>query len=149
MAVRFVEYDEVFLKYSWDWLQDEQIKYLTLTPDFSCEDQRAWFHTLKDRTDYLIWGLMWEDRPIGACGLKHITECSGEYWGYIGEKKYWGQKIGEKMVEFIEKEAGRLGLSEVYLHVLAENVRAVRLYQKSGYEQEESNNSVLYMKKNL
>ena len=41
--VAFVEYTEEFLDLSWEWLNDPEIKLLTMTPDFSREDQRAFF----------------------------------------------------------------------------------------------------------
>lgn len=149
MNIDFVKYDIIFLEKSREWLQDKELKYLTMTPDYSLDEQKRWFNGLKVRKDYMIWGLMYDNKPIGACGLKHITSFSGEYWGYIGEKNYWGQKIGEEMVRFIERKAAELHLREVYLQVLAENIRAVRLYERLGYRQQNDYTPLLHMKKSL
>lgn len=87
----FVPYDEKFLDYSWDWLNDSEIKQMTLTPDMTREGQRRWFAGLSSRDDYHVWGITYDSLPIDAVGLKHIDYDSheGEYFGYIGNKTYW------------------------------------------------------------
>ena len=91
--IKFVEYNEIFLEKSWEWLNNKEIKYLTCTPDFTKEQQKKWFLSLKDKKDYFIKGVLYNDTPIGVVGLKNITNTNGEYWGYIGEKEYWNKGI--------------------------------------------------------
>lgn len=134
MKIQFPEFDRVFLTWSYKWLSDSTIKYLTQTPDITKENQEKWFASLPDKNDYYIRGIAVDNKPIGACGLKHITSEAGEYWGYIGEKDYWGKGIGGRMLAFIEEYAKSLGLKQIYLHVLHDNERAMRLYVKNGYE---------------
>lgn len=134
MEIQFPEFDRVFLTLSYKWLSDSTIKYLTQTPDITKENQEKWFASLPDKNDYYIRGIAVDNKPIGACGLKHITSEAGEYWGYIGEKDYWGKGIGGRMLAFIEEYAKSLGLKQIYLHVLHDNERAMRLYVKNGYE---------------
>src|SRR5208283_2989 len=62
----FTRFDERFLEKSWEWLNDPEIKRLTLTPDFTRESQARWFARLPTMKDYLIWGLLHERTPIGA-----------------------------------------------------------------------------------
>ena len=97
----FGRYDEQFLEKSWQWLHDPEIKRLTMTPDFTREDQLRWFARLPEMTDYRIWGISCGGQPVGALGLKHILGDRAEYWGYIGERHYWGGGLGEEMMEFI------------------------------------------------
>ena len=89
--VHFVLYDHTFCELSWQWLNDPEIKRLTLTPDFSREQQITWFNTLNIRTDYKIWGINYSNIHIGAIGIKHIDlkEKKAEYFGYIGNKQLW------------------------------------------------------------
>lgn len=134
MEIQFLEFSRVFLALSYRWLSDSTIKYLTQTPDITKENQEKWFASLPDKNDYYIRGIAVDNKPIGACGLKHITSEAGEYWGYIGEKDYWGKGIGGRMLAFIEEYAKSLGLKQIYLHVLHDNERAMRLYVKNGYE---------------
>jgi RimJ/RimL family protein N-acetyltransferase len=126
-------FDERFLERSWHWLQDPEVKRLTMTPDFTREQQRRWFDRLPEMKDYQIWGLLCESSPIGAVGLKHIAGEEAEYWGYIGEREYWGAGLGAEMMKFILGKAKSLGLRELYLSVHKDNVRAVGLYSKAGF----------------
>lgn len=98
MQVDLVDYDRSFLDASFKWLADEEIKFLTNTPSFSKDVQEQWFLSLSEKEDYYIRGILADGILIGACGLKHITNVDGEYWGYIGEKEYWGKGIGKQMM---------------------------------------------------
>lgn len=133
--ITFPAYDEVFLEYSWHWLNDPEIKQLTMSPELTREGQQSWFRGLSGRNDYKIWGVVYRGVPVGAVGLKHIDEASemAEYFGYIGEKAYWGKGIGKSMVEHVITFAREIGMKTVYLTVLSDNVRAIRLYEKCGF----------------
>ena len=125
----FVEYDEKFLNTSWDWLNDPDIKYLTDTPNFTRQSQQDWFKSLSTRDDYFIRGVQFDGKPVGVVGLKKIVSNSCEYWGYIGCKEYWGRGIGKKMLAFAIEEARRRNIPLIYLHVIKDNVRAIKLYE--------------------
>ncbi len=133
---RLVDYNSIFLEKSWEWLNDLEIKTLTLTPDFTKEEQSVFFNSLKARNDYWIKGIIEDNIPIGVIGLKHInsSEKSAEYWGYIGEKEYWGKGIGKFMIEESLKKAEELGLTKIFLNVSGQNTRAKKLYQKMGFK---------------
>jgi RimJ/RimL family protein N-acetyltransferase len=130
----FETFDECFCELSWAWLNDPEIKQLTMTPSFTREDQLRWFAGLSTMTDYRIWGVRYEVSPIGAVGLKKVTAVDGEYWGYIGERRFWGLGLGQRMIDFVLGQARSLGLREVYLHVSQENLRAIALYKRCGFE---------------
>lgn len=144
---KLVRFSKEFLTLSWVWLNDEEIKKLTNTPTFSIEEQHAWYMRIDTMKDYLIWGIELESVKIGACGLKNITKTDCEYWGYIGEKKYWGRGIGYRILLLIEGKAEKLGLSSIWLKVLPENQRAISLYKKSGYCLEQEKNNLWLMRK--
>ena len=131
--VTLVLYTEKYLDYSWMWLNDEEIKRLTNTPDFTRNDQKIWFEMIKIRTDYKIWAIDFENIHIGACGLKNITDKDCEYWGYIGEKDYWGRGIGTCILHGLISYAKKLKLTSIWLVVLKENQRAIKLYSKFGF----------------
>lgn len=149
MKIEFVTYDFSFLQASTQWLSDSEIRFLTATPMISQETQEKWFASLTTKKDYYIKGILADGKPIGACGLKHITEVDGEYWGYIGEKNYWRKGIGKQMMAFIEKYARSLKLKQIYLKVIPENIRAIQLYTKQGYVEDENNSEIIKMCKQL
>ena len=146
--VDFVFFDEKYLLKSWNWLNDDEIRKKVNLKYISKSESLKWFASLGSKNDYLIWGISFGATPIGACGLKNIVkEEEGEFWGYIGEKEFWGIGIGMKMLRFIEKKAMEMRLKRIVLKVQKDNVRAIRLYEKGEYVLErEVNNSFVYSK---
>ena len=149
MKIKLSEFNHDFLKLSFIWLNDPEIKELTNTPVFTKESQLSWFESLKERKDYLVWGIMSGATPVGVCGLKKITLVDCEYWGYIGEKSYWGKGIGKTIMNLMEAEARKLNLKSIWLQVIADNERAVKLYLKAGYLIEKKEQDFFYMRKEL
>ena len=82
--VEFREFDREALEKSWKWLNDPQLKSLTMTPDFDQESQEKWFESLKTRTDYYLKAGWYNGVPIAVHGLKHITGTDGEVVGQDG-----------------------------------------------------------------
>lgn len=132
--LHLVAYDRTYLEKSAVWLTDPDTKALTMTPDFTHEVQQAFFASLADRVDYRVWGVAVDGiGPAGAAGIKRIAGTRGEYWGYLGEKNLWGRGLGRYMISAVEDQARALQLTELYLSVSQDNIRAIRLYQKVGY----------------
>lgn len=131
--LRFVKYDKAFLEKSWEWLKDSEVKELTMTPDFTKREQADFFSSLPSRNDYFIKGIEYKGKPIGACGLKSITNTTAEYWGYIGEKDYWGKGIGSLIIDFIVNQSLHLELKSIYLNVNSNNLRAIKSYERYGF----------------
>jgi len=122
-----------FLDFSYTWLCDSEIKTLTMSNVFSNEDQITWFESLPNKKDYLIFGMKYDSIPIGVCGLKNITDSDCEFWGYIGEKEYWGKGLGKQMLSSMIKEASDRDIKTVILKVLKTNQRAINLYANFGF----------------
>lgn len=132
-SIQLVPYDEMFLNLSWDWLNDPEIKQLTMSPSFTKEQQLDFFKSLKDRQDYLIYGIALGSARIGACGLKSFRDGMAELWLYIGDKSLWGRGLGTQILFCLEKQAKSLGLGGLYLKVSKENISAQKLYEKNSY----------------
>lgn len=147
--VEFVPYSSEFLNLSWEWLNDPEIKSLTMTPDFSYDDQISFFHGLPFRSDYKIFGIVVNEEKAGACGLKNIRHNEGELWCYLGLKKYWGLGLSAKILQFIEQESQKIGISILYLKVSKLNLRAISAYKKNGYTIIQEYPSYFMMSKDL
>ena len=145
--ISFEPYDEKYLELSWKWLNDPETKQLTLTPDFDKESQQSWFKTLGSKKDYYLFGVLFGGNPIGVCGLKNIKDSEGEFWGYIGEKTYWGKGIGKIMIDYIIQFAHQLDLKSLYLKVWTNNLRAISLYEKNGFNLKKKIDDVCIMQK--
>lgn len=131
--IELVSYNETFLEKSWNWLNDPKIKHLTNTGDFTKEQQQKWYSNLPFTSNYKIWGVKINGEEAGVFGIKNIENNSGEYWGYIGEKQYWGKGYGKEIMISVLNEAKKMELSEVYLKVIKDNPRAIKLYKKMGF----------------
>jgi RimJ/RimL family protein N-acetyltransferase len=149
MSINLREFDEIFLRRSWEWLHDPETKFLTNSPDFTKEQQLEWFLSLPVQKEYLIWGIETDTIPIGACGLKNISETDCEYWGYIGDKKYWGRGLGKEIVLLLETKARDMGKLSLWLRVIKENPRAISLYRKQGFIVESETYNLYVMRKQL
>jgi len=129
-------FDEEVLQLSFDWLNDTEVKFLTKTPDLSREGQQNWFRSLPNRNDYLVKCVKANNTAVGVVGLKKIdfNVCEAEYFGYIGDKAYWGKGIGKWMLAKAINLAQNKQLAKVYLNVIAENYVAINLYFKMGFK---------------
>jgi RimJ/RimL family protein N-acetyltransferase len=141
-----VDYDRNFLEKSWEWLNDPEIKALTMTPDFTREDQLHFYNSLHLKKNYWIKGIMEDGSLIGAMGLKNIDtkKSEAEYWGYIGEKAYWGKGIGKFMISEAVFNARQMMLDHLYLKVDPKNNIAKKLYLGAGFILVKTGNVELY-----
>lgn len=132
--VHLEPYDRNYLDLSWDWLHDPELKALTLTPDFTREQQQAFFASLAGRDDYRIWGVASDDgEKIGAAGIKHIAGTRGEVWLYLGARHWWGRGVGGRIIELCEEQARILGVERLFMIAATDNVRSVRAFEKTGF----------------
>lgn len=126
-------YDKTCLDKSWEWLNDPEIRALTMTPVFTREDQLRFFERLP-RTDYLIWSLVLDHTElIGVAGLKNHRGTLAEYWCYIGEKEYWSKGLGRGLVQAVEQKARECGFVDLDIKVSVSNPRSIALHEKTGY----------------
>lgn len=139
-------FDEAFLIKSNKWLNDPEIQYLIDSAPVSLDDQFFWFRGLVYRDDYRIWGILCENKRVGVAGLRHITDKSGEFFCYVGEKEYRGG-IGRPILESVEQKAIQMGLSKLWLRVKFDNVIAKHLYDRLGYVVYKSDDKFYYMEK--
>ena len=134
IVVNFVEFDNNFLELSWTWLNDPETRFLTNTKDISKVKQLEWFNSLPNRKDYLIWGITADKIPIGAAGLKRIINDTAVVFWYIGDKKFWGKRIGNTIANKITEISRGLGLKVLLGEPLFENFRSINLLFKEGYK---------------
>lgn len=129
------QFDERFFAVTGEWLGNAELRRLIAAAPPHMQTRREWFETLPERTDYRIWGVCHHHEPIGCFGLKHIHPIrrDAEYWGYIGIPQYWGRNIGQWILEQAVLRARQSGLTVIYLRLLNDNQRAVRLYRKFGF----------------
>lgn len=120
------------------WMQNEELRQLIddrRVP--TMEDQRKWF-TRSQQPDRAIFSIVTlpEGTLIGNGGLVDIEreKHAAQLRITIGNPDAWGKGYGTEAVALIIRHAlTNLGLTEIWLKVLPENVRAIKTYEKNGF----------------
>lgn len=124
------------------WFNDpDVIEYLDLTLPLTEVAEREWLDSLEERSDIRVFVIeRLRDRvPIGTIGLntidpRHRHALLGLT---VGEKLEWGKGFGTDAVRaLLAFSFGALGLHKVSLHVHADHVPAIRVYEKCGFRRE-------------
>ncbi len=127
------------------WLNDPDVRRgLSLIMPLSMAEEEEWFATMLKRSLYER-PLAIEIQPdpkkdlwvfVGNCGLFEIDWQNrlAEIGIHIGEKSYWNQGFGTKVLRLMLKHGFEtLNLHRVWLRVFENNQRALRAYEKAGF----------------
>jgi RimJ/RimL family protein N-acetyltransferase len=123
-----------------EWINDRAL--VTLSAPFrpvSEADHDAWFAQVRRRDDLRIFGIRENGRLVGTCQLHsiHPVHRSAELQIRIGASDARGRGLGEAATtRLLEIGFRELDLHRVYLHVLATNEPARRLYERVGFRVE-------------
>ncbi len=124
------------------WLNDEEVnKYLIRTMPLNKIREREFLEGLyKDNKEVILGiALKANDELIGVIGLHKISLAfhNAEMGIIIGDKSRWSKGYGTEAVGLIVKYGfDQLNLHRIYLTVLDFNLRAIRVYEKSGFKME-------------
>lgn len=126
------------------WFGDPEVRrHLSVYLPFSLAQEEQWFAGLAERInsgrDVLLAIETADGVHIGNIGLHAIDwkDRSTELGIVIGEKSYWGQGYGSDAIRTLLRLAFEtMNLHRVFLRVDADNVRAIRCYEKCGFQRE-------------
>jgi diamine N-acetyltransferase len=124
------------------WINDFEVA-RTISPQgarpVTLEAEAAWYEratTAEDQRVFTIYErATW--RPIGSTGLYHVdlVNQTAEFAIWIGEKDCWGKGYGTETARLMLDYAfTTLGLHSVWLKVMVFHERAVRAYQRAGFQ---------------
>ncbi len=104
---------------------------------YSRSDLEDWIKRHSNRTDEIMWAIAdRNDRCIGHVGLYKIDNRvrKAEFAIVIGDREWWGKGLGKKATEAVVNWGfSQLNLHKVSLDVLANNDRAIHLYEGLGF----------------
>lgn len=124
------------------WLADgEATRFLQRHEDPpTMREELQYIADQRRRPDTVHWALdTREGVHIGSTSLMKLDrdQRHAEFGIFIGDPRYWGQRLGTEAGSLVLRYAFRqLKLHRVYLHVYAFNLRAIRSYQRLGYQLE-------------
>jgi len=124
------------------WVSDPEVqRFLGLIqPARTLDQERSWIASiLSDRQHHRAFVIVNESGDaIGTCGLRAIDREEGTalLGMMIGYPRLWGRGYGTAATRALIKRAfAELELRQVRLSCHAENLRAIRCYEKAGFEQ--------------
>lgn len=118
------------------WWRDKDLIKLTSGELKHISDQEVgkYFSAmLKSKNDYHFMIKLGE-KAIGHISLVKQKNNCHETQIVIGEKNYWNRGFGTKAIKILINRARRKKISKIYLEVRPENHRAIRVYEKCGFE---------------
>ena len=137
-----------------EWLNDPEVRQglLIYLPMANWQEEK-WFESLSDRPldevpltiEIETPGEGWV--PIGNIGIMDIEwrHRSGEVGLFIGEKRFWGQGYGRRvMALFLDHAFDTLNLNRFFLRVYDNNERAKRSYLSVGFIEEGRLRAAIY-----
>ncbi len=125
------------------WIDDSEVThymFMGASPTYIELLIEQWENQIRNPNE-VIFGIVdkKEDLLIGSTGLYQINwiSRSAEYRIIIGEKKFWDKGYGTETAKLLIRYAfEKLNLNRVWLGVNAENVAAVKSYEKVGFAKE-------------
>lgn len=124
------------------WLNDPEVyQHLEIHLPLSLGQEELWYQeTLKKPLEEhpLVIEIKTTDGwlPVGNVSFVNISwrDRSGEIGIFIGEKKFWNQKYGQKAMRTMLRHGFfNLNLNRIYLKVHETNPRAIRAYEQVGF----------------
>ena len=136
-----------------EWLNDPEVNQgLMIYLPMSLAYEEKWFEKMLERpqdeqplTIEVKKGDVWE--PIGNLGLFDFEYKARrvELGIMIGNKKYWNQGYGTEAIQLMLKHCFQtLNMNRVMLQVYQNNPRAIRCYEKCGFQHEGALRQALY-----
>lgn len=120
------------------WWRDKELLKLTsgILKRISVQKVDKYFRNiLKNKKDYHFM-ISLNKRVIGHISLSKSKRKNNWYETQIviGEKKYWGKNYGSKAIKLLMQKAKHPKISKIYLEVRTTNIRAIRAYEKCGFQ---------------
>lgn len=145
--LRFEKFQEKHIDTYYSWRND---------PTVAIYDQSGFlrpmgYEEVKEWCDVMINGLTFVaydgDTPLGTCAFMNLNQKNrhAELAIVIGNKDYWSKGYGTKIMDqLLDWGFNDLNLNKLYLHVFANNPRAIGLYEKMGFVKEGTLREMLY-----
>jgi RimJ/RimL family protein N-acetyltransferase len=119
---------------------DNETIFLSREPDeftITLEQEKEYIKVQQDSKINLFIVAEIDGRIIGTCGLNGSTRKRLRHTADLGisiDKEHWGMGIGRKMMEASIQWAKEHGIARIALEVDTQNIRAINLYLKMGFE---------------
>ncbi|MDX8437985.1 GNAT family N-acetyltransferase [Mesorhizobium australafricanum] len=108
----------------------------------------AWYRSYLQKEDDFFFLVEADGEPVGQCGIYDIDKVSGraEVGRFLVAPEMAGNGfIGRSCAEIIRFGTGFLNLSYLFLEVMEQNTKAIRLYARQGFVEESRSAGLIRM----
>ncbi len=134
------------------WFNDPEVRrYLLMYEPLSKAREERWFEAHLDKQNEFIFAIEVRTEEgwvhIGNIGLHRVDwkNRNATLGIALGEKAYWGRGYGTDAVRTALRFAFQeLNLHRVELEVVADNLRAIRCYEKAGFVREGTRREAIF-----
>jgi UDP-4-amino-4,6-dideoxy-N-acetyl-beta-L-altrosamine N-acetyltransferase len=122
------------------WLNDPAVlEYFGQLIPLSPAQEQQWYEKMLQDPGQRSFAIEFEGRHVGGAGFGSIDgrNRSAEVGLFIGMPELWDQGLGHDVMNTLLRFGfQQMNLHRIYLRVFASNRRAVRLYEKAGFQHE-------------
>lgn len=139
----------------------EYIKIVSDETDFLISDSSERNFTVRKEKEFLqniqssilekIFLFEIENKIVGMCSIEGINKIRIKHrvdMAITVLKNYWGNKIGEKLIDYAIEYCKSNCIKKIELTVRIDNERALKLYKKFGFEIEGEIKNFIYLNGN-
>lgn len=145
--LRLIEERDLNTTLSWRNLDEARVWFKTSNP-ISWDQHYAWYKHYMDKDDDFLFIVEVDGQLIGQASVYDIDWVSGraEVGRFLAAPEGKGKGyIGQACVELIRACADSLRLRYIFLEVLENNERAIRLYERNNFVEEQRYEGLIRM----
>lgn len=123
-------------KYFARWWRDKELLKLTsgILKPISDKEVDKYFQNILRSKKGRHFMITLNGKVIGHISLAKRKDNWHEIQIVIGEKEYWGKGYGSRAIKLLIGKARCLRISKIYLEVRPTNIRAIRAYERCGFQ---------------
>ncbi len=151
--VKLVPTDKKFIPNFLEWFNDrEVIRHLMMYLPITYEQEVNWYNSLVNNENSILFVILRVDdgseAPIGNCGLTlNLQDRVGQVGILIGEKSLWGKGYGtDAMALLVNHAFNSRNLHRVELECYSSNTRALKSYEKLGFQREGARKQAIFVR---
>jgi len=142
----FQELTDEQIRHIFSWRNNESIRNWMKNSDvIPWEEHIQFISDLKESTTQKHFLVLLGNQEIGVVNLKRIDSFSAE--GGLYKNPDIKFSVGNQLIQVLEEKALELGFRRIQLEVLAQNIRALHVYENNGYRMYNHKNDFFYMEK--
>lgn len=118
--------------------------------NMTLENEIEYLQNITKSKNNIIFVLDIDGEIAGSCGLTSINKKRIKHRATLGIsvlKKYWGEGLGNKLIDNAIKYAKKANIKKLELEVRVDNEKAIKLYKKFGFEIEGEIRNYFYLNK--